>query len=164
MRIPFVLFTVLAGVAVPPPLLSQGPPLDPQQRAAMQAQAEQQTRPAEFVLLHRTDLELTASQVATLETLALVQRDSARARQARAVDRMRTTSTNSALAAAVSWDGPVDEAAVRDALCQQSAVQVEVMLGLAADRRAVASVLTPVQVARLPRIQSDDLMKAWKRP
>jgi hypothetical protein len=38
------------------------------------------------------------------------------------------------------------------------------VLGLAADRRAVASVLTPGQVAQLPRIQADDLMKALKQP
>jgi hypothetical protein len=163
MRISFVLFTVLVSVAVPPSLLSQVTQLDSQQRAAMQAQAEQQIRPAEFVLQHRTDLALTAPQVATLEALAVVQRDSARARQTRAVDRMRTSSTNPALAAAVSWSGPLDEAAVREALCQQSAFQVEIMLGLASDRRAVASVLTPVQVAQLPRIQTDDLMKVLKR-
>ncbi len=164
MRIPLVLFTLLVGVVVPTPLLSQVTPPDAPQRAAMQAQAEQQLRPAEFVLQHRTDLALTAPQVATLEALAIVQRDSARVRQARIVDRMRTNATSSALAAAVSWSGPVDEAAVRDALCQQSSVQLEITLGLAADRRAVASALTPDQVARLPRIQSDDLMKALKRP
>lgn len=163
MRISLLLFTLLVGGAVPTPLLCQVE-VDPQQRAAMQAQAEQQTKPAEFVLQHRADLDLTAPQIAALETLVVAQRDSARARQARMADRMRTRSTNPALAAAVGWTGPVDEAAVRDALCQQSAFQVEVMLGLAADRRSVASVLTPVQVAQLPRIQMDDLMKAVKRP
>lgn len=38
------------------------------------------------------------------------------------------------------------------------------MLGLALERRAVASVLTPTQVAQLPRLQTDDLMKALRRP
>ena len=164
MRISFVLFTMLMGVAMPSPLLAQATQPDPQQIADMQARAAQQMKPAEFVLQYRTDLGLTAPQVAALELLAVAQRDSARARQAHAVDRMRANSTNPALAAAVSWSGPVDEAALRDAMCRQSAAQSESMLGLAADRRAVASVLTPGQVAQLPRIQADDLMKALKQP
>ena len=87
MRISDVLFTMLMGVAMPSPLLAQATQPDPQQIADMQARAAQQMKPAEFVLQYRTDLGLTAPQVAALELLAVAQRDSARARQARARDR-----------------------------------------------------------------------------
>lgn len=163
MRILSVLFTVLLCIAVPFPVAAQVT-LDPEQQAAMQAAAMQQSRPAEFVLTHRTELGLTAPQVATLETLVVAQRDSARARQMRAMERIRTYAANPALAAAVSWSGPVDAAALRDAMCQQTTSQVEVVLGIASDRRVVASVLTPAQVAQLPRMQSEDMQKAMRRP
>lgn len=159
-----VLFTVLIGVTVPFPMLAQAPQLDPQQRAAMQESAMQQNKPAEFVLQHRTDLSLTEQQVAKLEVLAEAQRDSARVRQTRVVERMRTNPPSRAFVAAVGWSGSVDEAELREALCQQSATQVEMMLGIARDRQAVASVLTPVQVEQLPRLQTGDMMKALGRP
>lgn len=155
--------TVLLVAAAPTSLHAQMPQIDAQQRAAVMAAASQQAKPAEFVLQHRTDLSLTERQVASLEVLAEAQRDSARVRQARTVERMRTNPENPALAAAVSWSGPVDEAAVREALCRQSSTQVEFMMGMAWDRRAVAGVLTPDQVSQLPRLQIGDMIKA-RRP
>lgn len=164
MRISCVLLTLFVGAVAPLPLHAQATPMDLSQLAAMQASAMQQNKPAEFVLQHRIDLGLAASQVTALEVLVVAQRDSARTRLARMADRMRANPVNAALVAAVGWSGPVDDAAVRDALCQQSAAQLELILGLAWDRRAVASVLTPTQVAQLPRIQADELTKAIRRP
>ncbi len=159
-----VLFTVLIGVTVPFPMLAQAPQLDPQRRAALQESAMQQNKPAEFVLQHRTDLSLTEQQVATLEVLAEAQRDSARVRQTRMTERMRTNPPRSAIVAAAGWSGSVDEAELREALCEQSAAQMDLLLGVAQDRRAVASVLTAVQVEQLPRLQTGDMMKALGRP
>ena len=77
---------------------------------------------------------------------------------------MQAAPPSSGMLAAAGWSGEVDEAALRTALCQQSTNQVELLLGLAWDRRAVAAVLTNAQVTRLPELQMGDVMRAIKRP
>ena len=156
---------VLLGVSVPRTVCAQvRAPFDSVQRAAMIASTMQMTKPADFVLQHRAELALSAAQVSTLEALAVAQSDSMVARQARLVSQLQANPPSSAMLAAASWAGEVDERALRDALCQWSANQAETMLGLARDRRAAAAVLTPTQTARLPQLQTDDLLKAMKRP
>jgi TonB family protein len=59
----------------------------------------------------------------------------------------------------LSWTGPVNEQAIRDAACDQSLRQAEVMINMAHDRRAVAAVLTPAQVAALPRLEGLEMMR-----
>ncbi len=157
-----VLLTVV-GLGFPAALHAQVPTLDAAQRVVLQDRVMELNRPAEFVLRYRADLALTAPQVARLETMASAQRDSAVVRQARMVEQMRTASTNSALASATSWGGPIDEPGLRDALCQQSAAQMAILLGIAWDRRAVAAVLTPAQVAQLPAIQQAAMLEAITR-
>ena len=163
MRIPSVLVAIAAVIIVRGTLHAQVPQLDPMQRAAMQEVAGQINRPAEFVLQHRDDLALTGAQVAAVQALVLAQRDSAQARQRRTVNKMRANATGTVMSAIVQWTGPVDEASVRETLCQQSASQVDVMLGLALDRRAVAAVLTTDQVGQLMRLQTGDLLKAIRK-
>ena len=153
------------GVTIPLTVRGQvSAPFDSVQRAAMMASAMQMKKPAEFVLQHRVELALSAAQVSRLEALAVAQGDSMVARQARLVGQMQANPPSSAMLAAAGWAGEVDERALRDALCQWSANQAETMLGLARDRRAAAAVLTPAQTARLPQLQTDDLLKAIKRP
>jgi hypothetical protein len=140
------------------------PQLDSGQMAALMASAAQMNKPAAFVLLHRADLALTAEQVSSLEALVVAQRDSTVARQSRLVSLTQSNPPSSAMVAAGSWSGELDERALREALCQSSANQAELLLGLARDRRATAAVLTPAQVAQLPALQANDMMKAIKRP
>jgi hypothetical protein len=163
MRNPAKWFTVLVSIALPSMLNAQVAPLDSQQRAAVQATAQMMTKPAEFVLQHRTELELSAIQVARLEQLASAQRDSIPARSDRMMMQARSVAGSSAMAAVAGWTGPVDEQALREALCRQSAVQLESLLGIARDRRAVADLLTASQLAQLPRLQADEMIKAVKR-
>jgi hypothetical protein len=165
MRLLASVTVLLLGVASPPSILAQGgAALDSVQRIAMMATSLQMSKPANFVLQHRAELALSAAQVSTLEALAVAQADSMVARQARLVLQMRANPPGSAMLAASSWTGEVDERALRDALCQRSGSQAETMLALARDRRAAAAVLTPEQTARLPQLQTDDLLKAIKHP
>ena len=137
---------------------------DSAQMAAMMANAMQMNKPAAFVLQHRIDLALSAEQVSSLEALVVAQRDSMVARQTRIANSTRATPPSSAMLAVGSWKGEIDERGLRDATCQSSANQAELLIGLAGDRRATAAVLTPEQVARLPRLEANDMMKAMRRP
>jgi len=107
---------------------------------------------------------VTACADLALFALAVVQRDSTSAREARLVTRMQSTMSSPAMIALGSWTGLIDEPLLRDALCQQSTMQLDLMLGFAWDRRAVAALLTPAQVSQLPQLQISDMMKAVRRP
>ena len=163
MRILSAVVALFVGVGLPLTVRAQVLPLDSVQRAAMMATVMQQTKPADFVLHHRTELALSGAQVAVLEALAVAQRDSAGVRQARLIGRMQANPPSAVVLAAAGWSGAIDERTLRDALCQQAANQVETMLEMAGDRRAAAAVLTPAQVARLPQLQAGDLLAAIKR-
>lgn len=165
MRKSILVVGLFAGLAAPLSVAAQSQlPPDSAQLAAFSAAAAQANKPAAFVLQHRTELELTPPQVAALEALAQAQRDSAVARQARYVNLMLGTPPSAAMVAAGSWTGEIDESALRDALCQQSANTVDFVLGLARDRRATAALLTAIQAARLSDLQLSDLFTAIKRP
>ena len=138
--------------------------LDSAQQAASMAVAMQVNKPAAFVLQHRAELGLTPVQVAALEALAQAQRDSTLARQTRYASRMQANPPSAVMVAMGSWTGEIEESALRDGLCQQSANTVDVILGLARDRRATAALLTAEQVAQLPGLHMGDLMTAIKRP
>lgn len=164
MRKSMFVASLLAGLTMPLPVRAQErAPLDSAQQAAMRAAAMQINKPAEFVLLLRADLGLTTAQVAALEPLVLAQRDSAAARQARVVSRTLANYSSGALLVAGSWTGEIDESALRDAMCQQGIGSLDVMLGLARDRRAVAALLTAEQVEQLPLLQAFYLTNA-RRP
>ena len=165
MRILATAVAVLAGGALPLPVRAQvSAVLDSAHVAAMMANALQMNKPAAFVLQHRSELTLSAAQVSTLEALVGAQRDSASVRQARIIRQMLVNPPSSALVAAAGWSGDIDEAALRAAACRQSATQVELMLAAVGDRRAVAAVLTPAQVAQLPQLQTDAMLKVMQRP
>lgn len=156
---------LLLGVTIPLTARAQAiAPIDSSQVAAMMAKAMQLSKPASFVLQHRAELALSAVQVATLDGLAIAQADSMVVRQARIVAQMQGNPPSSAMLAAASWAGDVDERALRDALCQSSTNQADLMIGLARDRRAIAAVLTSAQIALLPQLQSNEMLKAFKRP
>jgi hypothetical protein len=164
MRISYLLFAVFVLVAAPRVAHAQVPPLDSVQRAAMIASAEQVSKSAAFVLQHRTELALSATQLSALEGLAAAQRDSVAVRQARLVRQMQANTATTAMLDAMSWTGTVDEAGLREAACQQSTVLAEILLALVRDRRAAAALLTATQVALLPQLQMDDMLKAIQRP
>jgi hypothetical protein len=165
MRISILVAGLVAGLTVPLAVRAQtqfSP--DSTQQAAMMAVSMQANKPAAFVLQHRAELELTPAQVAALEALALAQRDSTVARQARYTSRVQANPPSAVFVAMGSWTGEIDESALRDGLCQQSANTVDVILGLARDRRATAALLTAAQAAQLPGLQRGDLMTVFKRP
>lgn len=137
---------------------------DSAQMVAMTATAMQMTKPAEFILKHRTDLALTAQQVSRLEALVVAQRDSNVVRLGRRTGQLLAKGPSAQADLTTSWTGDIDERALREELCRQSANQIDARLALGRDRRAAAAVLTPGQVGRLPHLESDAMMKAFKRP
>jgi hypothetical protein len=160
-----IVLALCMGLSLPTHVRAQGrTPLDSTQTAALMATSLQASKAAAFVLQHATELELNPTQVSAIEALAVAQRDSATERGARLVTRMKAYPPSAAMIAVSSWTGDIDEAELRDALRQQSENQLDLMLGLAWDRRAVAALLSPAQVAQLPRLQAADMMKAIKRP
>jgi hypothetical protein len=139
---------------------------DSSQIMSMMANSMRLLKPAQFVLDHRTDLTLTPEQISLLEFLVVAQRDSAVARQARMMEAFRASSQRnpSSAAAAMAWTGMIDEQAIRERACEQSANQAETMINVARDRHAVGAILTPAQVAKMPSVEAGDLMKAMQKP
>ncbi|MDB4913347.1 MAG: hypothetical protein JWM95_991 [Gemmatimonadetes bacterium] len=143
------------------------PVMDSTQMASALARSMRQLQPAVVVLGYRNELALTPEQVSYLETLVIAQKDSQAVRQARMVMRMREQSKDRTMAAAVpsfSWTGTIDEAALREQACAQAALSVDSTIGLLSDRHAVGAVLTPEQLARLPKLEMQSLMASMKRP
>src|SRR5450432_353801 len=66
-----------------------GSPFDSTRMAALSASSQRMTRPAQFALDHKADLGLTPEQIGFLEFLAVAQRYSLTARQARMMAAMR---------------------------------------------------------------------------
>lgn len=164
MRRTMSLIAVCVGLTAATTAGAQGVAMpDSAMRAAMMNAAMKQNQPADYVLEHRADLALSAEQVTKLEALVRALRDSAGVRQARSLADARTRTPSPVMMAMAAWSGPIDEKALRDALCQQSANSVEYALRMAYDRRAVGALLTPEQLAMLPELQAADMMKAMKR-
>lgn len=144
---------------VPHLLHSQPPTLSPARQAAIMEVGRFMSDPVAFVLQHRQELALTDVQIASLATLSAALRDSSAARTALWMRGAQANSTLPGLANAMEWSGPVNEEAIRDAARQQSAVQAEILIASARDRRAVGALLTPEQRARLPQLQMAEMMK-----
>ena len=143
------------------------PVLDSAQMAGMMARSMRQMKPAALVLGYKSELALTPEQVTFLEMLVIAQNDSQVVRQARLMERMQAQAKQMAKSAAVTafaWTGAVDEAAVREQACAQSAVSVESTIALINDRHAVGALLTPTQLSRLPMLEMEENMKLMKRP
>ena len=124
-------------------------------------------KPAQFVLDHKAELALAPEQVSFLEFLVVAHRDSTIARQARLITLTQVTMAkrpSGGPLGASSWEGKVDEGMIREGACEQSVVQAEMMINLVRDRHAVGGVLTPAQLARLPMVEANDMMKAMKKP
>jgi hypothetical protein len=140
---------------------------DSAQMMAATTNAMRMMKPAQFVLDHKADLALSPEQVSFLEYLVVAQRDSAVARQTRQMTQMQASNAKrppSSLASAMAWTGTIDEQAIKDGTCQQSAMQAEIMLNLARDRHAVGAILTPAQIEQMPMVEARDMMKAMKKP
>ena len=155
-----LLLPALLAVLVPSLLHSQAPALTPERQAAMMEAGRLISTPAEFVLHHRQALALTGEQVASLEHLAAALRDSSAVRMALHVRVAQQNATAPGLTTALSWTGPIDDAAIRETFRAQSALQAEIMIAGARDRRAVAALLTPEQREQLPDLQMAEMLKA----
>lgn len=139
---------------------AQQPTLPPERRAAVIEAGRLINDPVEFVLQYRVELVLTAEQVAALEKLAGALRDSSVARMALLTRQAQKNAAVPGLASVMEWSGPIDEAAIRAASNQQAAMQAELMIATARDRRAVGALLTPEQRTQLPQLQMAEMLKA----
>lgn len=139
---------------------SQSPAISPERQAAITEASRRLNDPVQFVLQHRAELGLTNAQVSALEKLATALRDSSSARAALLLKQAQKNATLPGMANAMEWTGPIDESAIRESARQQSAVQAEIMLATARDRRSVGALLNPEQRLRLPQLQMAEMRKA----
>jgi alanyl-tRNA synthetase len=139
---------------------AQQPSVTPEQQAAILQAGRLLNDPATFVLQHRTELGLTAEQVASVEKLAAALRDSAAARMAARTREAQQMGRVKGVTSAMEWTGPINEKAIREAMRKQSEVTAEIMIASARDRRAVAALLTATQREQLPKLQTAEMMKA----
>ncbi len=116
--------------------------------------------PAQFVLDHRAELQLAPVQVSAVESLVRAQTDSIKVRIER---RMNLTPPPSrAQTGFISWSGAIDESAIRESARLPSEGQAQMLIDIARDRHVVAAVLTADQLAKLPRLESADMMKSMR--
>ncbi len=168
-----VAWTILSLAA--PPVAAQTAParaptmFDSAQMVATMARSLRMLKPAQFVLDHKADLALTLEQVSALQALVVAQADSAPVRQERMQGLMKASAARRGNRApttmgSMSWSGTLDEKAIRDGACEQSAMQAEGLIAIARDRHAAGAVLTPSQLARLPQIESGGMMSGMGVP
>ena len=129
---------------------------DSAQMVAAMTNSMRMLKPAQFLLDHKDDLALTPEQVPFLETLVGAVADSAPVRQERLRVLMKAAEAKRGNGAPttmgwMTWSGTLDEQAIRDGACEQSVMQAETLINITRDRHAAGAVLTPSQLARLPR-------------
>ena len=137
---------------------------DSAQMLAVMSMGQRMQKPAQFVLDHRVDLALTPEQVPFLDALVKAQAESVSVRQDRLMASMRAAAAKRSSAAprGITWSGPVDEQAMRDLACEQSALSAESMINMSRDRHAVGAALTSAQLAMLPQLETADMMKGMR--
>ena len=62
----------------------------------------------------------------------------------------------------MSWTGPVDESAIRTAMCEQSRASADMLIGMMRDRHALGVLLTPDQQHRFDALQGEMMVRAMK--
>lgn len=162
-RVSSLVLSLAFSLLLPRPMPAQPRAITAEQQTAMLEASRLINTPAEFVLQHRKELVLTDAQVMSIESLSAALRDSATARAARRLRASQKDFAAPALATAMNWNGPIDEKAIRDALRRQSALQADVMIESARDRRAVGALLTSEQRDQLPKLQMAEMSKALRR-
>lgn len=139
---------------------------DSAQMSAAMAMSARMRSPARFALSMQKEIGLSAQQVAALEVLVRAQSDSESVRVLRMMQQMETTTRGKSPTAAMdgiaTWTGPVDEAAIRAAACEQSKAQAEILIGMIRDRHAVGELLTTTQQEALDRLQGEMMAGAFK--
>lgn len=155
-----VVSAVLAAVLSPCLVGAQQTKISAGQQQAVMEAGRRISAPVEFVLLHRNELRLTRAQVAAVEKLGAVLRDSAAARQGRMMREGVQLMSAPAMRSVADWEGAVDEAGIRSVMAKQSEYQAAQMIAMAKDRRAVAALLTPEQRAQLPQLQNAEMLNA----
>lgn len=139
---------------------------DSAQMSAAMAMSARMRSPARFALSMQKEIGLSAQQVAALEVLVRAQSDSESVRVLRMMQQLQTTprgkSPMAAMEGIATWTGPVDEAAIRAAACEQSKAQAEILIGMIRDRHAVGELLTTTQQEELDRLQRELMAGAFK--
>jgi competence protein ComGC len=160
MRKHWFFLSVLLLVFVPRITRAQQSVLSPDRQAAILEAGRLLNDPVQFVLQYRQELALTKTQVTSLEQLATALRDSTSARTALRVQQAQQTAKQPGFANVMEFTGPIDESAIRETMRQQSAMQADIMIASARDRRAVGALLSAEQRAQLPHLQMSEMMKA----
>ena len=142
---------------------------DSAQMVAAMTNSMRMLKPAQFLLDHKDDLALTPEQVPFLEALVVAVADSAPVRQERLRVLMKAAEAKRGNGAPttmgwMTWSGTLDEQAIRDGACEQSVMQAETLINITRDRHAAGAVLTPSQLARLPRLETEGMMKGMRVP
>jgi hypothetical protein len=152
----------LVAQVAPSPMFPQA---DPVKMAALAANSQRTMRPASFVLSHKTELALTAKQVAQLDLLVRVEDDSAAVRSfrlealmARIMEKRQADNSTRQ----IGWDGPVDESRLRSEACEQAGIASEAMINLYRDRQAVGKILTGNQVNLAVELEMSDVIRILK--
>jgi hypothetical protein len=129
---------------------------DSAQQAAVLALGARMRSPAAVALSVKEELGLSPEQVAAIEALVKIEADSGRVRMERM---MASAKQNAKSGAALNeWTGPIDEAAVRAAACEQSRTTADMMIGMMRDRHALGALLREDQQHLFDRLQSEMMM------
>jgi hypothetical protein len=125
------------------------------------------TSPARLALMMKEELGLNPKQVTAIEALVPIEADSIRARLERLTKVVRQNAPSArnkggAIAAGLSWTGPIDEAAIRAAACEQAREQADMLIGRMRDRRALGAVLTTTQQRQFDRSQGEAMMRVLR--
>jgi hypothetical protein len=133
---------------------------DSAQQAAMFAVTARMRSPAAMALSVKEELKLSPEQVAAIEALVPIEADSGRVR----MERMMASTRQSAKAPgwSTAWTGPIDEAAVRAAACEQARTTADMMIGMMRDRHALGVLLTPDQQQQFDRLQGQMMMRIMR--
>ncbi|MDQ2666636.1 MAG: energy transducer TonB [Gemmatimonadota bacterium] len=134
---------------------------DSAQMSTMMAKAMRRLRPAQFVLDHRAELALTPEQIPFIESLALAQIDSERARAQHMLAAQTESMKNRAPSkemGMMEWTGTIDEDAIRASAQRSVETSIAYQIGLLRDRHLVGAVLTPAQISTLKQLEMRDMM------
>ena len=130
---------------------------DSAQMAATAAMSIRMQSPATLALTVKQELGLSPEQVQAIEARAQAEVDSGRVRYGRLMELARQNRQNKQgpMAAGMSWTGPIDEAAIRSAVCEQAQAQADMVIGLMRDRHALGALLTPDQRRQFEGLQDE---------
>jgi hypothetical protein len=134
---------------------------DSAQQAAAMAMSMRMRSPAVMALSMKQELGLSAEQVAAIEALVPIEADSARLRMGRLMTALSKGPMKDQ-SRSMLWTGPIDEAAIRAAACEQSRSSADMLIGLMRDRHALGVLLTPDQQRQFDALQGEMMSRVMR--